>query len=54
MHHRNQYNKSKLVLYKPILSQLSITNKMEHFYYEDKCGICGHNHVEAFKNAELD
>ena len=40
------------MLYKPILShlkQLSISNKMEHVYYEGRCGECGRKHVEAFK-----
>ena len=54
-HHRNQPNKSKLVLYKPLLrlyshlKQLYISNKMKHFSYKGVCGVCGCTHIKTFK-----
>ena len=54
-HCRNQPNKSKLVLYKPLLrlyshlKQLYISNKMKRFSYKGGCGMCGRTHIEAFK-----
>ena len=53
--HRNQPNKSKLALYKPLLhfynhlKQLYISNKMECFSYKGGCSIHGHVHIEMFK-----
>ena len=50
--HRNQPNKSKLALYKPLLhfySQLYMSNKMEHFSYKCGCGVCWHTLIEVFK-----
>ena len=52
---KNQTNKSKLVLYKPLLhfyshfKQLYISNKTEHFSYKGGCDVCGHTHIEVFK-----
>ena len=46
-HHRNQLCKTKLSLYKPLLSlsshlkQLYISNKTECFSYRGKCGVHG-------------
>ena len=43
--HRNQLDKSKLALYKPLLSlkqtlkQLSTGNKTEHFMYKGRCDV---------------
>ena len=43
--HRTQPNKSKLALYKPILyfycKKLYMSNKTEHFSYNDGCGMRG-------------
>ena len=53
--HRNQPNKSKLALYKPLLCLYShlkqpyISNKTKHFSYKGGCGMRGHTHIEAFK-----
>ena len=53
--HRNQPNKSKLALYKPLLyfyshlKQLYISNKKEHFSYKGGCGVLVCTHIEAFK-----
>ena len=53
--HRNQPNKSKLALYKPLLrlyshlKQLYISNKTKCFSYKGGCGMCGCTHIEAFK-----
>ena len=54
-HRRNQTNKSKLALYKPLLclyshlKQLPISNKMKHLSYKGGCGVRGHSRIEAFK-----
>ena len=51
-HHRNQPNKSKTALYKPLphfYSQVYISNKMEHFSYKGGCGIHGCTCIETFK-----
>ena len=54
-HCRNQPNKSKLALYKPLLhfyshlKQLYISNKTECFSYKGGCGVCGRTRIEAFK-----
>ena len=55
---KNQPNKNKLVLYKPLLSlqqQVYISNKIEWFSYTGGCSVCGHcTHIEVFKRrAEL-
>ena len=53
--HRNQPNKSKLALYKPLLyfcsdlKQLYISNKMERFSYKGGCDVHGRTCIEAFK-----
>ena len=60
--HRNQPNKSKLSLYKPLLclykpllclyshlKQLYISNRTKHFSYKGGRGMCGHTRIEAFK-----
>ena len=53
--HRNQPNKSKLVLYKPLLRLCShlkqpyVNNKMKRFSYKGGCGVRGRTHIEAFK-----
>ena len=53
MHCRNQPNKSKLALYKPLLclyshlKQLYISNKTKRFSYKGGCGVCGHTRIEA-------
>ena len=59
--HRNQPNKSKLALYKPLirlcshLKQLSISNKTKRFSYKGGCGVRGRSHIETFKRrAALD
>ena len=50
--HRNQPNKSKLALYKPLLRLYShlkqpyISNKTERFNYK---GVCGRARIEAFQ-----
>ena len=52
---RNQPDKSKLALYKPLLHLYShlkqpyISNKTELFAYKRKCGTCGHACIEALK-----
>ena len=52
---RNQPNKSKLALYKPLLDfyshlkQLYMSNKTERFSYKDGCGMRGHTHIEVIK-----
>ena len=52
---RNQPNKSKLVLYKPLLRSYShlkqpyISNKMKRFSYKGGCGVHGHTRIEVFK-----
>ena len=52
---RNQSNKSKLALYKPLLCLYShlkqpyISNKMKRFSYKGGCGVHGHTRIEAFK-----
>ena len=52
---RNQPNKSKLALYKPLLhfyshlKQLYISNKMEQFSYKGGRGVRGCTRIEAFK-----
>ena len=52
---RNQPNKSKLALYKPLirlyshLKQLPISNKMKRFSYKGGCGVHGSSRIEAFK-----
>ena len=49
---RNQHNKSKLALYKPLLdfySQLYISNKTECFSYKCGCGVHELTCIEAFK-----
>ena len=51
---RNQPNKSKLALYKPLLhfyshlKQLYINNKTEHFSYKGGCNERGHMRIEVF------
>ena len=53
--HRNQPNKSKVALYKPLLhfyshlKQLYISNKMEWFSYKGECGVCGRTCIQVFK-----
>ena len=53
--HRNQPNKSKLSLYKPLLrlyshlKQPPISNKMKRFSYKGGCGGRGRSRIEAFK-----
>ena len=51
--HRNQPCKTKLSLYKPLLSltqQLYISNKTECFSYRGGCGVCGRGtHTEVLK-----
>ena len=53
--HRNQPNKSKLVLYKLLLhfqnqlKQLYTSNKIECFTYKGMCGIHGRTEIETFK-----
>ena len=52
---RNQPNKRKLALYKPLLhfyshlKQLYISNKTEQFSYKGRCGVCGYACIETFK-----
>ena len=53
---RNQPNKGKLALYKPLLlhfyshlEQLYISNKTEHFSYKGGCGMHGRTRIETFK-----
>ena len=53
--HRNQSNKSKLALYKPLLhfynhlKELYMSNKTEHFSYKGGCGIRGRTCIKAIK-----
>ena len=53
--HRNQPNKSKLSLYKPLLCLYShlkqpyISNKTKHFSYKGGCGVRGRSRIEAFE-----
>ena len=56
VHHGNQNNKIKLVLFKPLvhfsscLKWLYISNKTEYFNYKGGYGVCWrHTHIEAFK-----
>ena len=52
---KNQPNKSKLALYKPLLrlcshlKQPHISNKTKRFSYKGVCGVCGRTRIEAFK-----
>ena len=52
---RNQPNKSKLVLYKPLLRLCShlkqpyISKKIKHCSYKGGCGVHGWTRIEAFK-----
>ena len=53
---RNQPNKSKLVLYKLLLSrfkQLYTSSKTEHFSYKDGCGRHGHRTLIMYLKEEL-
>ena len=52
VHHRNQPTKTKLAaLYKLLfqfkspLKELYVSNKMEHFGYKGRCGICVLKHL---------
>ena len=51
---RNQPNKSKLALYKPLLrlyshlTQLPISNKTKRFSYKGGCGMHGRSCIKAF------
>ena len=53
--HRNQPNKSKLALYKPLLRLYShlkqpyISNKAKRFSYKGGCGVHGCARIEAFQ-----
>ena len=53
--HRNQANKSKLALYKPLISLYShlkqryISNKTKHFSYKGERGMRGRTRIKAFK-----
>ena len=55
VHCRNQPNKSKVALYKPLLhfyshvKQLYISNKTERFSYKGGCAVCGRTRIKAFK-----
>ena len=55
VHRRNQHNKSKLMLYKPLLhfyshlKQLYKSNKTERFGYKGGCGVHGHTFIKAIK-----
>ena len=58
MHHINQSNKSKVLLYKPLLllfyfnipfKQLYTSNKMESLGYKGVCSMHGSRCIEAFK-----
>ena len=57
--HRNQTNKSKLALYKPLLrlyshlKQPPISNKTKHFGYKGGCGVCVGVHVSRHLKEEL-
>ena len=52
---RNQTNKSKLALYKPLLclyshlKQPPISNKTKRFSYKGGCGVHGRSRIEMFK-----
>ena len=52
---RNQPNKNKLALYKPLLCLYShlkqpyISNKTKHFSYKGGCGVRECTRIEAFK-----
>ena len=52
---RNQPNKSKLALYKPLLHLCShlkqpyISNKTRRFSHEGGCGVRGRTRIKAFK-----
>ena len=52
---RNQANKSKLALYKPLLhlyshlKQPPISKRTKRFSYKGGCGMCGRTRIEAFK-----
>ena len=54
-HRRNQANKSKLALYKPLLCLYShlkqpyIINRTKRFSYKGGRGMHGRTHIEAFK-----
>ena len=56
----NQLNKTKLVLYNPLLSiqqlvkQLCICNKTEHFSYNGGCGACIIRHIKEELTWALD
>ena len=45
--HRNQLNKSKLVLLQSF-KQVYISNKTEHFSYRGRCGVRGHTCIKTF------
>ena len=53
--HKNQANKSKLMLYKPLrclyshLKQPYISNRTKRFSYKGGHGMRGRTHIEAFK-----
>ena len=55
VHRRNQPNKSKLMVYKPLLHLYShlkqpyISNKTKRFSYKGVCGVYGRTRIEAFK-----
>ena len=51
-HCRNQPNKSKLALYKPLIhfySQLHISNNIEHFNRKGGCGVHECTRIKVFK-----
>ena len=54
VHHRNQPNKSKIALYKPLfhfdsqLKQLYISNRTESFRYKGGCDMRGYTCIKAF------
>ena len=54
-HHRNQPNKNKLALYKPLLCLYShlkqpyISNKTKRFSYKGGRGVCGRARIEVFQ-----
>ena len=56
--HRNQHDKSKLALYKPLihncnhLKQLYVRNNAITFSYRGGCGLCGcRPHINEFKRS---
>ena len=54
--HRNQLNKSKIVLYESHFNSLKKqlqSNNTDHFTYKGRCGVCGHTYacIEAFKRS---